>query len=88
MHRRSPNTYSNELQCGDRKVTYLPSMYREVHEVGAEMDIVVDKSGFVPNLEPDKVGLGHSLALLMNAAFIFLVAWFPVRSPVPAEEQE
>jgi hypothetical protein len=92
VHRRSPNTYSNELQCGDRRVTYQPSMYREVHEAGAEMDIVVDKTGFVPNLEPDKVGLGHSLmllvALLMNAAFIFLIAWLPVREPVPAEEQE
>lgn len=67
-------------------------MYREVHEVGTEMDIVVDTTGVVPGLEPDKGGLGHSLmllvALLMNAAFIFFVAWLPVHSPVPAKEQE
>jgi hypothetical protein len=90
VHRRSPNTYSNGLQCGDRQVTYHPSMYRDVYKVGAKMDIVVDKTGFVPNLEPDKVGLGHSLMLLlaglMTGVFVFLVAWLPVREPVPTTD--
>lgn len=90
--RRGSTTYSNELQCGDRQLHYSPTSSHSARKAGTEMDIVVDKTGVVPNLEPDKVGLGHSLmllvALLMNAAFIFLVAWLPVRSPVPAEERE
>ncbi|MDX8053574.1 hypothetical protein SK571_29740 [Lentzea sp. BCCO 10_0798] len=86
--RRGPTTYSNELRCGDRQVHYTPTSSRSARNPGAEMDIVVDRTGFVPNLEPDKVGLGHSLmllvALLMNGVFIFLVAWLPVREPTQA----
>ncbi|MFJ8963818.1 hypothetical protein ACIRG5_30955 [Lentzea sp. NPDC102401] len=83
--RRGPTTYSNELRCGDRQVHYTPTSSHSAQDPGTEMDIVVDKTGFVPNLEPDKVGLGHSLmlllAVLMNGAFVFLVAWLPVREP-------
>lgn len=90
--RRGPMTYSNELRCGDRQVHYTPTSSHSAQKPGAEMDLVVDRTGFVPHLEPDKVGPGRSLmllvALLMNAAFIFLVAWLPVREAVPAEAEE
>lgn len=83
QHRRSPDTYSNQLQCGDRQLKYTPTTSHSAQQPGTEMDIVVDKTGLVPNLEPGKVGLGHNLllllALLMNGVFIFLVAWLPVR---------
>ncbi|SER22363.1 hypothetical protein SAMN05216188_10932 [Lentzea xinjiangensis] len=91
-HRTSPTTYSNKLQCGDRQLSYHPSMYRSTQQPGTKMDIVVDRTDVVPYLEPDKVTLGHSLlfvlALLMNGVFIFLVAWLPVREPVPAAEEQ
>lgn len=90
--RTSPTTYKNKLQCGDRQLEYHPSMYRSAQKPGTEMGIVVDKTGVVPNLEPDKVTPGHSLllllALLMNGALIFLIAWLPVRAPEPAVEEE
>jgi hypothetical protein len=82
-HRTSPNTFKNKLQCGERQLDYTPTSYHSAQKPGTEMDLVVDKMGVVPNLEPDKVGLGYNLlfvlAVLMNAAFIFLVAWLPVR---------
>lgn len=85
--RRSPTSYSNKLECGDRKLDYHPTMYRTAHEPGSEMDIVVDRTGFVRNLEPDKVTAGRSLLLLlcvlMNAAFILFVARRPVRTAAP-----
>lgn len=88
--RSSPTTYKNKLQCGDRQLEYHPSTYRSAQKPGAQMDIVVDRTGIVPNLEPDKVGPGNSLlfvlALLVNGVFIFLVARLPVREPVPADE--
>ncbi|MEU3650193.1 hypothetical protein AB0E59_42985 [Lentzea sp. NPDC034063] len=89
LGRRGPTTYSNELRCGDRQVHYTPTSSHSAKDPGAEMDIVVDRTGFVPNLEPDKVGLGHSLmlllAVLMNGVFVFLVAWLPVREPAPTD---
>ncbi|MFI6096941.1 hypothetical protein ACIA8G_15370 [Lentzea sp. NPDC051213] len=91
VNRRSPNSYSNELRCGDRQVHYTPSMYRSAQKPGSEMDIVVDRTGFIPSLEPDKVALWRNLllllAVLMNAVFFFLVAWLPVREPEPAVEE-
>lgn len=90
--RSSPTTYKNKLQCDDRQLEYHPSMNRSTQEPGSAMDIVVDKTGLVPSLEPDKVTPGHSLlfllALLMNGALIFLIAWLPVRGPVPAVGEE
>lgn len=90
--RTSPTTYKNKLQCGDRQLEYHPSMYRSAQKPGTEMDIVVDRTGVVPDLEPDKVTPGRSLllllALLMNGALIFLIAWLPVREPEPAVEEE
>ncbi|WP_439661350.1 hypothetical protein ACSHWB_07530 [Lentzea sp. HUAS TT2] len=85
--RRGSTTYSNELRCGDRQVHYTPTSSHSAQEPGTEMDVVVDRTGVVPVLEPDKVGLGHSLmlllAVLMNAVLIFCVARLPIREPVP-----
>lgn len=89
--RRSPTTYSNKLQCADRQLNYVPTMYHSVQKPGTEMDIVVDRTGVAPNLEPAKVGLGHNLlfllAVLMNGVLIFLVVWLPVREPTPATDE-
>ncbi|WP_439661351.1 hypothetical protein ACSHWB_07535 [Lentzea sp. HUAS TT2] len=82
---RGATQWSNELDCGDRTLTYWPSLGYSVEDVGHEVDVVVDKAGFVRELEQGKVNLGLDLlflfALLMNAAFAFCVAWLPVREP-------
>lgn len=82
---RSPNTYSNTLDCAGRKIDYKPSIYLEVLEPGSTMDIVVDRTGFLAPLEPERVGLGFNLFLLagvlVNAAFMLLVARLPARRP-------
>lgn len=89
LNRRSPTTYSNKLQCGGRQLDYHPTMYRSVKNPGLEMDVVVDRTGLVPNLEPGKVGLGHNLLFLlavgMNAGLILLVARLPIRRPESAK---
>lgn len=90
--RTSPTTYSSKLRCGDREADSDPTTYQAVRKPGTKMDIIVDRTGFVPNLEFDKVGLGHNLllllAVLMNGVFIYLVAWIPLREPVPTIEDE
>ncbi|MEU7479196.1 hypothetical protein AB0A63_24635 [Lentzea sp. NPDC042327] len=84
-HTRSPTTYSNTLDCGGRQLSYRPTTGHEVADVGARLSVVVDRTGFVSNLEAAKVNLGHSLlfplGLLVNAAFIAFVARRPVREP-------
>ncbi|SFR11831.1 hypothetical protein SAMN04488564_103674 [Lentzea waywayandensis] len=88
---RGSTQWSNELDCGGRTLTYWPSLGHTVEDVGREVDVVVDKARFVRELEPGKVSLGFNLlfllALLMNGAFVFLVAWLPVRKAVPAAEE-
>lgn len=77
--------WSNELDCGDRTLTYWPSLGYSVEDVGHEVDVVVDKVGFVRELEQGKVNLELDLlflfAVLMNGVLIFCVARLPVRAP-------
>jgi hypothetical protein len=87
---RGSDTFSNDLTCGDRKLTYLPTKFRSAKPVGTEMDLVVDKTGFVGSLEPDQVTWKYNLLLLgvlMNAVFMLLVALLPARAPAPAESE-
>ncbi|MFC3891362.1 hypothetical protein ACFOWZ_07725 [Lentzea rhizosphaerae] len=83
--RTSPSKYHSKLQCGDQQRVHIADSYKSAPQPGTEMDVVVDRTGVVPDLEPREVGLGHNLllllALLMNGVFIFLVAWLPVREP-------
>jgi hypothetical protein len=85
---RGSDTFSNDLVCGDRKLTFRPTKFRSVKAVGTEMDLVVDRTGFVGGLEPDQVSTTYNLifvlGLLMNGAFMLLVARRPVRDPLPA----
>ncbi|GAB2819074.1 hypothetical protein GCM10027200_18300 [Lentzea nigeriaca] len=80
------STLSNNLDCNGRKSDHVPSWSNYVQKPGTEMDIVVDKKGFVGSLEPDEVTPGHNLLLLgvvlLNAALMLLVARLPVRQKV------
>jgi hypothetical protein len=86
---RGSDTFSNNLTCGGRKLSYSPTTFRSAKTVGAEMDVVVDRTGFVGSLEPDQVTWKYSvlliLGLLANAGFMLLVALLPAREPAPAE---
>jgi hypothetical protein len=82
---RGSTQWSNELDCGDRTLTYWPSLGYSVEDVGHDVDVVLYKVGFVRELEQGKVNLGLDLlfllAVLMNGVLVFLVARLPVRQP-------
>ncbi|WP_189256413.1 hypothetical protein [Lentzea flava] len=84
---RGSDSFSADLDCGGRKLTFFPTNFRSVKPINTEFDVVVDKTGFFSSLEPDQVSWWHNLlfltGLLINGLFIFLVAWLPVREPLP-----
>jgi hypothetical protein len=89
---RGSDSFSADLLCGDRKLTFFPAKSRPVKPVSTELDVVVDKTGFFGTLEPEQISWRYNLlflaGLLASGGFIFLVAWLPVREPAPAEEGE
>ncbi|WP_434439364.1 hypothetical protein [Lentzea sp. E54] len=82
---RGSDSFSADLLCGDRKLTFFPTNFREVKPVNTEMDVVTDKTGFFTSIEPDQVSWRYNLfflaGLLVTAAFMLFVAWLPVRDP-------
>lgn len=80
---RGSDSFSADLVCGDRKLTFFPTRFRKVKPVNTELDVVVDKTGFFGSLEPDQVSWRYNLlflvGLLISGGFIVLVARLPVR---------
>lgn len=68
-HRRSPDSYTNDITCGDRKLVYTPSWGVNAKEKGERVDLVVDRLGFTWNLEPAKVSAGRNLLVPLAAAW-------------------
>lgn len=88
---RGSASFSNTLVCGDKKLKYSPTNFRSAKPINTETNFVIDKTGFVGILEPDQVSWKYNLiflaGLLMNAAFMLLVARLPNRQQVPAAEE-
>lgn len=83
-HTRSPNSYTNDITCGDRKLVYTPSWGVDAREKGERVDLVVDPTGFTSDLEPAKVSVGRNLliplAVAWGAGSIVLVLKLPRRN--------
>ncbi|RDI33072.1 hypothetical protein [Lentzea flaviverrucosa] len=84
-NRRSPDTVTNDVTCGDRKLVYTPSWGVEAKEKGERVDLVVDRIGFTLDLEPAKVSTGRNLLVPLAVAWgvgsVLLVLRAPRREP-------
>lgn len=82
-NRRSPDSSTNDITCGDRTLVYTPSWGVQAKEKGERVDLVVDRLGFTLNLEPDKVSTGRNLLVPLAFAWgvgsVFLVIKLPRR---------
>ena len=90
-NRRSPDSYTNDITCGDRKLVYTPSWGVDAKEKGERVDLVVDRLGFTLALEPAKVSTARNLLVPVAAAWgvgsILLVLRAPRRTPKPTKQQ-
>ena len=68
-HTRSPDSYTNDITCGDRLLVYTPSWGVDVKEKGERVDLVVDRLGFTSDLEPEKVSVGRNLLVPLAVAW-------------------
>lgn len=68
-NRRSPDSYTNDITCGDRKLVYTPSWGMKAKDEGERVDLVVDRSGFMLDLEPAKVTTSRNLLVPLAAAW-------------------
>lgn len=84
-HTRSPDSYTNDITCGDRKLVYTPSWGEDAKEKGQRVDLVVDRTGFTGDLEPEKVSAGRNLlvplAVVWGVGSVVLVLRLPRREP-------
>lgn len=84
-NRRSPDSRTNDITCGDRKLVYTPSWGIDAKEKGETVDLVVDRLGFTLALEPAKVSTARNLLVPLAAAWgvgsVLLVLRAPRRTP-------
>ncbi|SDN94381.1 hypothetical protein [Lentzea jiangxiensis] len=89
---RGADSFTTHLRCGDRELELSPTGARKAKPVGAELDVVVDGTGFFTSLERDEVSWLHNalfaIGLLGSARFVLLVVRLPVRRPEPAAEKQ
>lgn len=89
---RGADSFTAHLRCGDSELKLSPTGARKAKPVGAELDVVVDETGFFTSLERDEVSWLHNalfaIGLLGSAGFVLLVARLPARRPEPVVEKQ
>lgn len=85
--RRSPSYRYNELDCGASKISHYLVGGHGHEQVGARVDLVLDRTGFARYAEPTDISpLRNSLvglSVLVAIVFIVLVLRWPRRKPRP-----
>ncbi len=90
--RRAPTSYSNDLMCGAQRITsHFPATDDRLGKPGDRVDLVLDRTGVVRVLAPEKVTWWRNLlvpaAAVAGAVFVVLVLRLPRRSPKKRKQQ-